>query len=496
MKKINYICLLSIAFAFGCEPEIDDVEFNYTTGGANFSNVVAVGNSLTAGYQSNALRKDKQENSFPAMLATQMQFVGGGSFTQPLLNDGVGIGGSGNAEYALMLSTDCLGEVGPSPEPIAAVGQIEAFTSHAGAGPFNNVGIPGAKSFHLLAQGYGSPSAIQAGAGNPFYGRFVNTSNPNETVLEAATSQNPTFFTLWIGNNDILSYATSGGAGVDQTGNFNPATYGSNDITDPNVFANAYNTLIDSLIANGAKGAVANIPDITTIPYFTTVPWNALVLTQGQADLLNGAFAAYNGGLDNPAVANQINDAAEIAQRKITFSAGPNGFVFLDSDLSSAQTGTGANDTLPKYRQLVAGELITLVVPSDDIKCKGFGSVNQSTQTANPMTGEYVLELDEVAAINRAADAYNATIKAAASEHGLAFVDAKEKQRLLATGGIYIDGTTYTDAFGTGGAFSLDGVHPSTRGYAIIANDFIDAINNRYGSTIPKVNVNSFPTIE
>jgi hypothetical protein len=200
--------------------------------------------------------------------------------------------------------------------------------------------------------------------------------------------------------------------------------------------------------------------------------------------------------MDVPAIAAQINNSTEIAQRKISFSAGPNGFLYLDSDLSGAQTGAGANDTLPKYRQLVDGELITLVVPGDAIKCEGFGSVNLSTQMPNPMTGNYVLELDEVEAISRAANSYNATIKAAANDHGLAFVDAKEKQRLLATGGIYIDGTTYTSEFGTGGAFSLDGVHPSTRGYAIIANDFIDAINNRYGSTIPKVNVNSFPTVE
>jgi hypothetical protein len=29
-------------------------------------------------------------------------------------------------------------------------------------------------------------------------------------------SQKPTFFSLWIGNNDVLGYATTGGDGTDQ----------------------------------------------------------------------------------------------------------------------------------------------------------------------------------------------------------------------------------------------------------------------------------------
>ncbi|MGY6457684.1 hypothetical protein, partial [Vibrio parahaemolyticus] len=91
----------------------------------------------------------------------------------------------------------------------------------------------------------------------------------------AAVAQNPTFFSLWIGNNDILSYATSGGTNstttggittytpaVFQNGNLNPATYGSNDISDPNVVASSINSYVTALTANGAKGVVANIPSV------------------------------------------------------------------------------------------------------------------------------------------------------------------------------------------------------------------------------------------
>jgi len=40
-----------------------------------------------------------------------------------------------------------------------------------------------------------------------------------------------------------------------------------------------------------------------------------------------------------------------------------------------------------------------------------------------------------------------------------------------------------------GGVFSLDGVHPTRTGQALIANAFIDAIDTRFGETIAEVDV-------
>ena len=48
----------------------------------------------------------------------------------------------------------------------------------------------------------------------------------------------------------------------------------------------------------------------------------------------------------------------------------------------------------------------------------------------------------------------------------------------------------------TGGLFSLDGVHLTPRGYAIIANEFIKATNSTYGSNIPLANVASYPGLK
>src|SRR5690606_36015184 len=83
-------------------------------------------------------------------------------------------------------------------------------------GLFNNMGVPGAKSFHLLAPGYGNVAGVPSGLANPYFARFA--SGASTSIITDAVAQNPTFFSLWIGNNDVLSYATSGGIGVNQTG--------------------------------------------------------------------------------------------------------------------------------------------------------------------------------------------------------------------------------------------------------------------------------------
>jgi lysophospholipase L1-like esterase len=109
-----------------------------------------------------------------------------------------------------------------------------------------------------------------------------------------------------------------------------------------------------------------------------------------------------------------------------------------------------------------------------------------------PLPDRYILLPTEVAEIQVATDAYNTTIQAAATANGLAFVDAKLIMNQLTTTGISGNGFTLTSAFVTGGAFSLDGVHPSPRGYALIANKFLEAINFKYGSNLKGVSYNDY----
>jgi len=97
-----------------------------------------------------------------------------------------------------------------------------------------------------------------------------------------------------------------------------------------------------------------------------------------------------------------------------------------------------------------------------------------------------------------ATDAFNAIIAASANQAGLAFVDANTLLNQLADSGITSGTYTLRSNLVTGGAFSLDGVHPTARGYALIANEFMKAIDATYGSNFQAsgnfVNVGNYPT--
>ena len=518
MKNIvKYIAIVTLGFV-ACEPEFENpIEESEpkSSGAADFSKYVAIGNSLTAGYADNALYIDGQENSFPNIMATQMERAGGGMFVQPLMNDNLGgllvggtVAGSNRLVLELGASTcpvdvDAAGNPIIGPTPIALEGTPTTEATTVLSGSFNNFGVPGAKSFHLGFAGYG--------ALNPYFGRFA--SEPNATIIGDAVAQNPTFFSLWIGSNDVLSFATSGGVGLDQTGNFDPSSYGNTDITDPTVFAGTYSGLVDTLTANGANGVLINLPDVPSIPFFTTVPNNALVLDATLAANLTGFFQAYASLIAGGAIqagASPQQAQALGAQYAITFNPGPNRFLIaVEPTLTNPQG----------FRQMTEEELLLLTIDSCALKTQGYGSVAVSNDVlavlgklqqgiaptptdiqtvlgaVNPIQDKDALDSSELSAIATAQGLYNQTISDIATAKGLALYDAKSDLRALGESGIQVDGAVVTSTFATGGGFSLDGVHPTPRGHAIIANGILKAINETYGSELITVMPGTYNTI-
>lgn len=503
MKNINlkYLALfIAATVVVGCEDgfeeSVTDAGF-YSSGSADFSKYVTVGNSLTAGYADGALYLDAQRQSFPAIVAGQMALAGGGTFTQPLVNDNAGgllLSGVQILPNRFVLSTvTTTGASRTSPSPAVYTGEMPTTdVTNKVTGALNNFGVPGAKSFHLNAPGYGALAGIVSGQANPYFARF--SSSDTATVIGDAAAANGTFFTLWIGNNDILAYATSGGTGVDRLGNTNPATYGSNDITDPTVFAAAYTAQVQALTANGAKGALVNLPDVTSIPFFTTVPFNAIPLDAPTAAFVNSNYAQYNGAL---ALFQQggLLTATERGRRTINFAAGQNAVVILDEDLTNLPNPAAPGTFLPKLRQATAADLITfptagilgtLANPNDPTSVIG---------VAVPLGDGNVLTPNEQALVTAAQNRFNATIAALASANDLALVNAKSALAQVASGGVAFNGGVLTSTYATGGGFSLDGVHPTPRGYAFVSNLIIDAINAKYGSTLPKVDIGTYRSI-
>jgi lysophospholipase L1-like esterase len=503
IKNFKWLLLLSIGFV-ACTQDEEDIsgilpeEPPVTAGSADFSNYVALGNSLTAGFSDGALFIKAQENSYAKLLADQFALAGGGEFKIPFMNDNVGgllFGGSPNPSFGPRLIFN-----GSAPVPLpGGVPTTEAF--NVIQGPFNNLGVPGAKSFHLIAPGYGNPANLPSAA-NPYFVRMA--SSPSTTVLADAMAQNPTFFSLWIGNNDVLGYALSGGDGT-------------NPITDEATFTFAYSTLINTLTSGGAKGVVANIPDVRTIPHFRVVPFNPLNPNNPsfgpQIPVLNATFAQLN----------QAFAFLGVPERSIQFNTNSNSPVVIhDESLPNISTQltavlqAGGLDPLSaalfgsqfgQCRQAKSTDLLVLPASSvigqlNNARFSSLVGMGVPAATAGqlsvngvsfPLEDKWVLLPSEQQDISTATATFNSIIKNAAENADLAFVDAFALLTQLSTTGIRFDNFHMTNSFVTGGAFSLDGIHITARGNAYIANKFAEAINAKYGSTIRMNKMKDFP---
>ncbi|AZB09242.1 G-D-S-L family lipolytic protein [Chryseobacterium sp. G0162] len=512
MKKIIISTIAVSALLFtvtSCKTDFDtDVkDIQASKGSADFSKYVALGNSLTSGYRDGALYIDGQNESYPSMIAQQMKLVGGGEFKQPLMGDNNGglllpLGGTATLQIQdtklyIKGFVDGAPDIGPVNDNKAA-NLVTNFVK----GPFNNMGVPGAKVAHLLAPKYGDVAGLVTKTANPYFVRFA--SSPNVAVIDDFVSQNPTFFSLWIGNNDALLYALAGADSSVET------------LTPPAQFKQYYDLLISKIEATKAKGVIANIPSVTSIPSLTTIPTNPLtsaVLGKGNVavgeatidDLNKNVYGPLNQILTALGAGDRIKPLSKTASNPLLIK--DESIANLGAQITAAATASG-NPTLMalagyfgvtygQARQAKSGDLIPLTTKAAigtlETLPTGVPPTLGARGIAYPFADKYVLIPSEIKEINDAIDAYNVTIKAAATAKGYAFVDANAKlKQLAADSGISWDGVKYTAKFVSGGAFSLDGVHLTGRGYGVIANEFIMAINATYNSSLPLVNPNNY----
>ncbi len=439
MKHQYRASLFALAAALGlaaCKPNLTP-DVNYNSNGLDFSRYVAVGNSLTAGFSDGTLYRSGQQSAYPAVLSSVFASFGGGAYNAPLLP---GESGWPGPKRVLGLSADCAGNTSLGPVLYAGDRSDTAGsgTNIAAQGPFTNLGVPGIRAIDYLNSSYG--------LFNPYAKRFFSGTNP----LAELSRVQPTFFTLWIGNNDVLQYATSGGSGKSSNGGL----LDQNAISSNVLFANAVDSVLARLMPAGstAKGAVINIPDVTAVPYFTTVPYNGLALTrQGQVDSLNFAYQPTG----------------------ISFTLGANPFIIQDASIP-----------VLGFRKATANDYILLTIPQDSIKCGGWGS-------KKPIPAQYVLDAKEVTITRNATKQFNDILYTFAARRGLVYVDMGTYLKSLQSG-ISFNGTTVNAVFVKGGAFSLDGVHLTPRGYALVANEILRRVNEFYGATLPMVDANGY----
>lgn len=358
----------------------------------NFTTYVSVGDSLAAGFESSSLVETHQNRSVPALIARQAGVQG---FQQPLISE-PGI----PPEFTLV-------SLVPVPVIAPKAATAGAPKNLALARPYNNLAVPGATSIDALSR------TTDAGGLHDVILRGMGTQ------VQQAVALRPTAITLWIGNNDVLGAALRGRA-VDGV-----------TLTPTATFRATYGQIVAALKTTSAFIVAANLPDVTTIPFVTTIRPYVVNPSTGAPVLIGGARV--------PLI-------------------GPSG-------------------------SLPSTALVTLAAST--LLGQGIGIPTALGGTGAPLPDEVVLDPSEIAIIQDHVAANNQAIREICGAANIPVLDVNGLLRELATTGRHVGGITLNSAFLVGGVFSYDGIHPNDVGYALMANEFIGVINANGGSLPP-----------
>ena len=242
MKKL--LIVLTLAALLGALPASAQVDF---------TRYVALGDSLTAGYVSGGLVQYYQEHSYPAYLAQQ---AGAPVFEMPIVTE---------PGFPPLLELKALV---PSPVILPIPGAPGMPINATLPVPYNNLGVPGADLYDLLFTTGDIQNLLAGNQDNPMHDLILRIpavlgSDGNPMAFPAITqaiAQQPTFVTLWIGNNDELGAAVAG-TPIDGI-----------TMTPVDVFQQLYPQAVGALATmTSAKIAIVNLPDPTSIPFVTTI---------------------------------------------------------------------------------------------------------------------------------------------------------------------------------------------------------------------------------
>jgi len=382
-----------VAAVIGCGSSKSSANSSSTPG---FGTTVVIGDSLSAGFQNGSLLDSQQPNGWASLVAKQAGF----QLVLPLV-------GPPGAPAVLQLVS-----LGPPPVTQQATG-----TSPGRDNPTQqpyDIAVPG----HLLNDVINRTPILEPQSAEDVITDAVLELplGDNRSQMNAAIRLKPTALFVWAGNNDALDADIAG----------TPLA-----MTPPDAFSQQFQQLITALhTQTKATLIVANIPDVTLVPYLT------------------------------PAVAilAEISAATQLPQPLVSALLG-----IQPGDLVNT---TGLTEVQTAIAALEQGQMPT------------------------PLTDDGFLSVAEIAQVQATVDQYNATIASQVSSAGGILVDMHSFINAAAQTGVTINNFPATTAY-LGGLFSLDGIHPTNTGYALIANQYIATINAALKTSITPVDVSS-----
>jgi lysophospholipase L1-like esterase len=436
--NILFLILLSPIYIFlGCDDGTESKELKLDP-----TKIVAVGESLVAGVQSNGLVQDFQENSFPFLISQQIEKEK--RFEQPLIaSPGLSIISSfGTAPLTFEDGQIVFNNPDIDPNSLLLNFLLPR--------PYNNLGIPGAELFDV--------SNTTSSDTNLFFEFILRRLG---TQLEQTIALDPSLILLWLGNNDVLGAVTSGG--------------NLDNITPEDEFIAEYKSLLEALSNNtSADIVIASIPDVTEVPFstfskgiFQTVP--PLGIESPVPVIFDGNFNPIDFG-DNlfiPILTAESDVVHLLFPAIFAYSSG----IGIPDQEALENMGFSIDDA----ETIVSKILIEGLNP-----------------TGIPLKENLTLTGFEKTSIQEAVSRFNFIISELASERGTPVVDIFNAFKLLMTEGVdgFSGDFVLEDALNT--AFSLDGIHPNNGGYAIIANLFIEAINESLNQEIKFLDTDQF----
>jgi hypothetical protein len=367
-----------------------------------------MGDSLSAGVQNFSLLYSQQPNGYGSLIAEQAK--------TPLPLPLVPYPGAPNV---LQLESG-----GPPPGPPPVIEPAPGTLIFPRLNPLQqafNISIPGitvADAITMRPTLNSNAPAVQQWA-TIVLGFPALLLGQAPTQLETAVALEPTTIIEALGNNDALVPALVGQLAA---------------LTPLDQFTASYQQVLDTLATTHATLITANIPDVTEVPYFTSVQ----------------------------TIAQQAG--VPVATIDSLLGTGPGDYVRLSglALVDGILSGTIAGP-LPAGCQTPLAALSPYPIPC-------------------------VLTAADAATLRSMINAYNGVIAAQSASHNALVVDLHALVDQISANGYSIGTKTLTTGF-LGGLFSLDGIHPSNTGYAIMANTFITTMNANLKTHMAQVNV-------